>query len=128
MHHPINAPHSLDSAVTTGVRPRHQKTDSLVRLGAPESARPHHLSMSSRRTALDSRNFAAPIRQILARAIAHAIKSTIERVFTQPGSKAAVARQKASNLRQRRGTRSFVAAAVPVSKAVSRIEARLRRA
>jgi hypothetical protein len=75
--------------------------------------------MSSRRTALDSRNFAAPIRQILARAIAHAIKST---------SKAAVARQKASNLRQRRGTRSFVAAAVPVSKAVSRIEARLRRA
>jgi hypothetical protein len=44
------------------------------------------------------------------------------------GPKAAVARQKASNLRQRRGTCSFVAAAAPVSKAGSRIEARLRRA
>jgi len=42
--------------------------------------------MSSKRAALDSRNFTAQIRQILARAIAHAIKSTIERVFTQPGS------------------------------------------
>jgi hypothetical protein len=31
MHHSINAPHSLDNAVTTGVRHRHQKTDSLVR-------------------------------------------------------------------------------------------------
>jgi hypothetical protein len=41
--------------------------------------------MSSKRTALDSPNFAAPIRQILTRAIAPAIKSTIECVFTQPG-------------------------------------------
>ena len=46
--------------------------------------------MSSKRAGLDSRNFAAPIHQILARAIAHAIKSTIECVFTQPGSKRAV--------------------------------------
>jgi len=37
--------------------------------------------MSSRRARLDSRNFAAPIRQILARAITHAIKTTIARAF-----------------------------------------------
>jgi hypothetical protein len=41
--------------------------------------------MSSKRAALDSLNFAAPIRQILARAIAHAIKSATEPIFTQPG-------------------------------------------
>ena len=51
----------------------------------PNQPRPHHLRTSSKRAGLDSRNFAAPIRQILARAIAHAVKSTIERVFTQPG-------------------------------------------
>jgi hypothetical protein len=48
------------------------------------------LRMSSKRAALDSRTFAAPIRQILARAIAPAIKSAIKYVLTQPGPNPAI--------------------------------------
>jgi hypothetical protein len=39
---------------------------------------------------LDSRNFAAPIRQVLADIAAHAIGAPIERVLTQPGSEAEI--------------------------------------
>jgi hypothetical protein len=46
--------------------------------------------MSSNRTRLDSRNFVASMRHILARAIPHAIEPTIKCVFTQPGSKRAM--------------------------------------
>src|SRR5260370_9709394 len=51
---------------------------------------PPHLKMSSNRTRLDSRTSAATMRQILARAIAHAIKMTIVRIFTQPGPEAVI--------------------------------------
>jgi hypothetical protein len=59
------------------------------RSGAECDARALHPQLLA---GVDSRNSVAPICQILARVIAHAIRTTIVRVSTQPGPKPVIAR------------------------------------